>query len=277
MKPFRPFWSCAQVPAVGGQAVMEGVMMRYGDNYGLALRHPNGEIVVEYHPWFSLTKHAWLKQPYLRGFPTLLETLVNGIRALNRSAEVAGAEDGQELTPWHLAFTLILALLLAVLLFVVAPHLLSLGMKWLGLGGDVEGLSFHIWDGIFKFGIFLGYIFIISLVPDIRRVFRYHGAEHKVIHAYEAGEEVTPKTAQAYSRLHPRCGTTFLLFVLSLAIVLHAITVPVLFWYWTPSGVWSKHTLTLVFKLFLMIPISAIAYELIRYAARVGDTFLGKK
>jgi len=167
----------------------------------------------------------------------------------------------------------ILALVMAVALFVVAPHLLSLVMLWLHLGGDVEGLSFHLWDGFFKCCIFMGYIRLISYVPDIRRVFQYHGAEHKTIHAFESGDEVSAASAARMSRLHPRCGTTFLLFVICISIILHAVLVPLLLMIYTPQSAIAKHALTIAFKLLLMVPISALAYELIRYAARMPDGF----
>lgn len=250
---------------------MEGIMMRYGPSYALAVRCPDGRIRTRRLPWFSLTRRPWLKKPFVRGFPVLLETLVNGIKALNRSVEVAAEGQGEELSNWELLLSLGLAVLMAVGLFVVAPHLLSLLMLWLGWGGDVEGLSFHIWDGFFKASIFMAYIWLISWVPDIRRVFQYHGAEHKTIHAYESGEEVSAASAASMSRLHPRCGTTFLLFVICISIVLHAILVPLLLLAWTPDNAPAKHALTVFFKLALIIPISALAYELIRYAARMSD------
>ena len=263
-------------PLVGGQAVMEGVMMRNGDFYGLAVRHPDGSIVAERRPWFSLTRHPWLKKPFVRGFPILLETLVNGIQSLNRSAEQALGEEEEKLEGWHLVLTMLLALCMAVALFVVTPHVLSIGMQWLGLGGDVDGLSFHLWDGLFKCMIFVGYILCISFVPDIRRVFQYHGAEHKVIHAFEGGEEVTALEASRMSRLHPRCGTTFLLFVISISIILHAVLVPALLSLWTPAHVVAKHVVTIAFKLLLMLPIAALAYELIHYAARLQEGIWGR-
>lgn len=268
---------CAEgCPTVGGQAVMEGVMMRNGGHYALAVRHPDGSIAAERRPWFSLTRLSLLKKPFLRGFPILLETLVNGIKALNRSAEQAAEHEEEKLEGWHLVLTLVLALAMAIVLFVVTPHLMSIGMQWLGLGGDVDGLSFHVWDGLFKCCIFIGYILCISLVPDIRRVFQYHGAEHKVIHAFESGGEVTAVEAGRMSRLHPRCGTTFLLFVISISIVLHAVLVPLLLLIWTPDSAISKHAATIGFKLLLMLPISALAYELIHYAARMGDSVWGR-
>lgn len=267
----RPAAAFDDAPVVGGQAVMEGVMMRYGDSYALALRLPDGGIAVERRPWFSLSRAPLLSKPFVRGFPILIETLINGIKALNRSAQQSAEGAGEEIQGWQLVLTLLLALGLAVGLFVITPHLLSIGMQWLDLGGGVEGLSFHLWDGLFKFLIFIGYIYAISFVPDIRRVFRYHGAEHKVIRAYEAGGDIDARGAARFSRLHPRCGTTFLLFVLSISIILHAVLVPLMLLVWTPEGAVLKHAATIVFKLLLMIPISSLAYELIRRAATLGD------
>ncbi|MDE7240427.1 DUF1385 domain-containing protein [Desulfovibrio sp.] len=252
---------------------MEGVMMRNGDVYGLAVRQPGGGILARRLPWFTLTRRPWLRMPFVRGFPILLETLVNGIRALNRSVEMAdgGQGDAAPLSPWQVCLSLGLALLMAVGLFVVAPHLLSLIMLWLNLGGDVEGLTFHLWDGFFKCCIFVAYIWLISLVPEIRRVFQYHGAEHKTIHAFESGGPVAADRACDMSRLHPRCGTTFLLFVICISIILQALLVPLLLAVWTPESAFAKHALSVGFKLLLVIPISALAYELIRYAARLPE------
>jgi uncharacterized protein YqhQ len=257
---------------VGGQAVMEGVMMRNRETLAVAVRRPDGSIVVETWPWFSLARGGLLQKPFVRGFPILLETLVNGIKALNFSATQAvdEATDG-EIKPWHLALTLVFSVGLALGLFVVVPHLFSLGMELLGLGGDVNDLSFHLWDGFFKLAVFLGYIVLISLIPDIRRVFQYHGAEHKVIWTFERNSEVDALLARTSSRLHPRCGTTFLLFVLSIAIVLHAVLVPLLLMLWAPQSAVLKHAYIVAVKLLLMAPISAVAYEAIKFSARHGN------
>lgn len=262
--------------AVGGQALMEGIMLRHGSRLALAVRKPDGQIVAKVIPWFSLTKSPTFKKPFLRGFPTLMETLVNGIKALNLSASVAAEEDGAELKPWQLALTLTFSVGLALLLFVVVPHLITIGFNNLGISSDVDRLSFHLWDGLFKFIIFVGYIGAISLLPDIRRVFQFHGAEHKVIHAFEAGALVTPESAANFSRLHPRCGTTFLLFVVSISIILHALILPFVLRFWTPENVFVKHGVIMVFKLLLMVPISAMAYEVIRFAARLGDSLVAR-
>ena len=260
---------------VGGQAVMEGVMLRRGEVYALALRMPDGSIATERRPWISLGHSPFLKKPFVRGFPILMETLINGIKALNRSALESAAENGEEIQGGRLFLTLLLALLLAVGLFVIAPHLLSLGMQALQFSGGVESLGFHLWDGLFKFAIFFAYIVAISFVPEIRRVFRYHGAEHKVIRALEAGGEISAETAARFSRLHPRCGTTFLLFVLALSILLHAALVPLLLLFPLSENAVLRHAAIIVFKLFLMIPVSSLAYELIRRAATLEDSLLG--
>lgn len=255
---------------------MEGVMMRNGDVYGLAVRLANGDICAQRLPWRSFTGKSWLKKPFVRGFPVLLETMVNGIQALNRSVALSEQDSNQKPpSGWHVALSVALALVMAIVLFVVAPHVLSLLMLFLGLGGDVEGLSFHLWDGFYKCAIFILYIWLISLVPDIKRVFEYHGAEHKTIHAWETGESVDSASAGCMSRLHPRCGTTFLLFVICISIILQAILVPLLLKLWTPQGMLAKHAFSIGIKLLLVMPISAVAYELIRFAARMPDGLVG--
>lgn len=259
---------------VGGQAVIEGVMMRSKKNLAIAVRRPNGEIVVEERPWFSMTP-AFLNKPFIRGFPIFLETMVNGVKALNYSATQAlDEEEDGELTSFHLILTMIVAIGAALGLFVVLPHFFSIGMEWLGFSGDVDSFSFHIWDGAFKMAMFIGYILSISFVPDIKRVFQYHGAEHKVIWAYESGKDLTPGSAKTFSRLHPRCGTAFLLFVLVVSIVLFTIFVPLIVEVWAPEHFIVKHLYIVGIKLIMMAPISAIAYELIKAAGKnVGNRF----
>jgi uncharacterized protein YqhQ len=262
--------------AVGGQAVMEGVMMRNGGTVSVAVRKSDGGIVALTGPWRSCFRSGLARKRWLRGFPLLIDTLVNGVKALNLSASLAAEADGESLENWQIILTLIGAVGFALLLFVVAPHLLTLGLNALAVSGAVESLSFHLWDGLLKFAVFIGYIACISFVPDIRRVFEYHGAEHKTIAAYEHGEDpVTAGTAAAFSRLHPRCGTTFLLFVLSISIMAHAALVPALLFLWTPESSLVKHAVVIVFKLLLMAPISALAYEAVRSAADIRSVLPG--
>jgi uncharacterized protein YqhQ len=177
-------------------------------------------------------------------------------------------EDGAEIGPLAMGLTLAASIGFALLLFVVTPHLFSLGMRGLGLSGGVEDLSFHVWDGLFKMVLFVGYVAAISFLPDIRRVFQYHGAEHKVIWAYEQGAELSPAGARGFSRLHPRCGTAFLLFVLAISIVLYAFLVPWLLTFYAPATAWIKQVYIVALKLVLMVPVSALAYEVIKLAGK---------
>ena len=260
---------------------MEGVMMRNADVYALALRMPDGSIQARRLPWFSLTRFPLFKLPFVRGFPLLVETLVNGIKALNRSAEALAEGEEEPLQNWQLALTMLCAVGMAVLLFVVAPHGLSLLMQWLGLGGAVEGLSFHLWDGFFKCCIVMLYIRAISWVPDIRRVFQYHGAEHKTIHAFESGQTVDADFAARMSRLHPRCGTTFLFYTVFLSIIVMAFVT----WLLSFAGITTVGMQAVVggagrflYNLIIMgvglcsIPVVAgLSYELLRFVAKMPD------
>lgn len=275
LKNLKSLFLASAPCAVGGQAVLEGVMMRAKDRLSVAVRMPDGSICVKNMPWFSLTNKPILKKPFLRGFPILIETMVNGIKALNLSARLTGAEEGEEIKSWHLVITLIFSITMALVLFVVLPHLFSIGMQVLGISGGLNSISFHAWDGLFKFALFIGYIMLISFMPDIYRVFQYHGAEHKAIWAYENEVPLNPTLAMTMSRLHPRCGTTFMLFVLSIAIILHTIIVPAGLFFWTPENPVVKHTLVIGFKLILMIPISALAYELIKASSKIKQPVLG--
>ena len=253
---------------------MEGVMIRSKDRLAIAVRKPNGEILVETRPWFTLLSSKWLAKPFVRGFPVLLETLVNGIKALNFSAQQALDEQEGEISPWAMAMTMAVAIGFALLLFVVIPHLFSLAMGKFGLSGDATTLSFHLWDGLFKLCLFVGYIAAISFIPDISRVFQYHGAEHKTIWAYESGAELTPAAARGFSRLHPRCGTTFLLFVLGVSIVLYAFLVPLLLHWWAPGNAVMKQVYIIGIKFFLMIPVSCLSYELIKFSGKFHKNIL---
>ena len=252
-------------------------MMRAKDTLAIAVRKSDGEIVTEVRPWFTLVRHPWLKKPFVRGFPVLMETMVNGIKALNFSAmQAADDEEEGELSTWHLVLTMVLALGAALGLFVVLPHFLSVALEEVGVAGDVDSLSFHIWDGVIKMVVFVGYILAISYIPDIRRVFQYHGAEHKVIWTWEEGRELSPEATHFYSRLHPRCGTAFLLFVLAVSIMLYTVLVPFLLTFYSPENFIVKHLYIVGMKLFLMIPVSGIAYEMIKFAGKYSKNVLCK-
>lgn len=246
---------------------MGGLIMRNYNQYALAVRNDENEILVEHHSWYSISKHRLLQKTFIRGFPILLETLINGIKALNRSADLV-APHSQKTSLFQAIFSLIIALFLAVALFVVLPHLFALGMEYLGFGGTIENLSFHVWDGLFKISLFLGYIYCIALIPSVREVLEYHGAEHKVISCYENEMIVSAQNAKHCSRLHPRCGTSFILFVLLLAIIVHSIFIPLILFFPLSENNAIIHSVVILFKIVLIIPISACAYELIRTSAK---------
>jgi uncharacterized protein YqhQ len=246
--------------AIGGQAVLEGVMMRGPAHWALAVRKPDGEIAEVQRPIKSLMARHWVwRLPVIRGVIALGESLAIGFRALAISANYAAqeeTEDGEvstELTRGQLLFAFGIAIGFALLLFKVTPALLT---SWLPI--DDTG-AFVVVEGVIKVAIFVLYLVLISFLPDLRRVFQYHAAEHKVINAYEAGEELEPQRVQRFSLIHPRCGTAFLLWVMVIAIFVFAFFgQPV--WYW------------LIASRILLLPlIAGLAYELIRFAGKHSE------
>src|SRR4051812_22914501 len=200
---------------IGGQAVLEGVMMRGPSNWSVAVRKPDGDIAHVSKAIVSpMTRHWVLRLPVIRGVIALGESLAIGFRALAISANYAaqqedeeGKEVATELTRAQLIFAFAIAIGFAILLFKVSPALIT---NWIG----IDAGWFVIVEGLIRVTIFVLYLSVISLFPDLRRVFQYHAAEHKAINAYEAGEELEPETVQRHSLIHPRCGTAFLLWVM---------------------------------------------------------------
>jgi uncharacterized protein YqhQ len=243
---------------IGGQAVLEGVMMRSPTAWSVAVRKPNGQIAEVNRPVSSaLLRHRWLRVPIVRGVVALGESLAIGFRALAISANYAAqdedSEEGDvqtELSKGQLIFAFGIAIGFALLLFKVSPALIT---SWLPI--DDNGL-FVVVEGLIRVTIFVLYLVILSLLPDLRRVFQYHAAEHKVINAYEADEELVPEKVAPYSLLHVRCGTAFLLYVMVVAIFVFAfVGQPA--WYW------------LIATRILLLPlIAGIAYEIIRFAGK---------
>jgi uncharacterized protein YqhQ len=212
---------------VGGQALIEGVMMRSPGAYGIAVRRPDGSLATERGKVSSLAKrYPFLKLPVLRGVAVLFQSLAVGIRALNFSALHAAAEGEakpeEKTSGWAVAGSMAFGLGLGVVIFLFLPlWLTQLGERW--LFGPLSSLAFNLVDGGLRALFFLGYILAISRMKDIHRVFQYHGAEHKVVFNHEAGLPLTVENARVQSRLHPRCGTSFLLFVLLVSIVVFAL------------------------------------------------------
>lgn len=261
---------------VGGQAVLEGVMMRSPQAMAIAVRLPDGSVLLKDEPFTSLTaRYPLLKRPILRGPVILIEALVTGVKALTFSAQAALEEEEEQLGWGSLFLTLGGAFLLAFLVFGFLPHWLS------GLAGSLFGrslttadFSFHVIDGIIKLFFILLYIWIISLFQEIRRVFQYHGAEHKSICTYEAREPLDLEHARRHCTCHARCGTSFILVVLLVSLVFFTIFFP-LFPPLTRTGFLNNVVQVLV-KVVLMFPIAALAYEIIRWGGRHSDNFLAK-
>jgi len=261
--------------SVGGQAVIEGVMMRAPNALAIAVRKPNGEVAVKEDVWRSLSNRLkFLKWPLIRGSVVFLEALINGFQALSFSAnqalegEKGPAKEEKKLSPWGLGFIMAAAFAIGILFFVVLPHYLTgfLG-QFFGRDLDVENLLFHLIDGLIKVFFFIGYIYAISLMKNIQRIFQYHGAEHKCIYAYEAGEELTVSNAQKYSTLHPRCGTAFLLVVFVISIILFSVLFP--FMPRFPSlGKGLTNLIYVGIKLPLLFPIAGLAYEVIKLSGK---------
>jgi len=238
--------------AVGGQAVIEGVMMRDAAKTATAVRLPNGTIEVETHPVTSIRdRYPVLNLPLIRGSVIMVESLVIGMRALSFSAQAAGEEE-EQMTKKEVAMTILFALILASVLFIVIPT----GAAHLAAAYTDDPVVFNLIEGGIRLAVFLFYIWGISFMGGIRRVFQYHGAEHKTIHCYEAGEALTVENVQKFPRLHPRCGTNFLLIVMVVAIVFHV------FFGW--PDLWLR----ILSRLAVLPVVAGVSYEIIRFAGR---------
>ena len=233
--------------SIGGQALIEGVMIRSPEKLAMAARKPNGEIVVKVDDFIPVTKRKKiLGLPIIRGFISFFEMLIVGIKALNWSAEVALSEEKQEKkkgSDIYLFGTLVLALALGLLLFFYTPILLSTL-----LGFRNSPVIFNVVAGFIRAFLVVGYIVAISFMKDIRRVFEYHGAEHKSVFAFEKEHDLSLETARRYPTLHPRCGTSFLLFVVVVSIIVFALSDSLFFVIFSRAQVvWERFLTHLIF------------------------------
>ena len=246
--------------AIGGQAVLEGVMMRGPRNWAVAVRKPDGEIAHVQRTIDPLaTRHWSLRLPIVRGVVALGESLAIGFRALSVSANYAaqdaaeGDPEPEEIGRWTLFFSFAVAIGFALMLFKVGPALLADTLP------IHDGFLFVLVEGLIRVTVFIGYLALLSFIPSLKRVFQYHAAEHKAINAYEAGEELTPEVTQRYSLIHPRCGTAFLLWVMVIGVFVFA-------FFGRPAWYW------LIISRILLLPVIAgVAYELIRFAGKHQD------
>jgi len=240
----------------GGQALIEGVMMRGRKNVAMAVRKSNNDITCKIEKVNSIAdKYTFLKWPFFRGTVALIEALIIGIKALTYSANESAGNEEEELTKKEIAFTIALALGLGILLFFITPAVLAHLLKKFVSDPFLQ----NIVEGIIRITIFLLYVAGISVIKDIQRVFQYHGAEHKVIHAYEAGEDLNVENCRKYTTLHPRCGTSFLLIVMVFSILVFSLLGVEIFWW------------RLLSRVLLLPVIAGISYEFLKYAGNHLD------
>ncbi len=252
--------------SIGGQALIEGVMMRGPETSAMAIRKPDGSIEVE--TWETGKQRWYTKLPIVRGIFNLFSSLATGYKCLMKSAEISGLaqeEEPSKFDRWleeHLgdkvtwlfsAIVTVLAAVISVGLFMLLPAAI---VKWIGGAFHASNMALSAVEGLIKIGIFVLYLYVVTRMKDIQRVFQYHGAEHKTIACYEAGAELLPENAREYTRFHPRCGTSFMLIVIVISILIFSLV--------TWSSIWVRVAL----KIVLLPLVIGLAYELIRFAGR---------
>jgi uncharacterized protein YqhQ len=236
-----------KTPYYGGQAVIEGVMVRGPHAMAVAVRRPDGTVVVKSEALGGLYTGLLRRTPLVRGVVVLWETLALGIRALGYSARVAAGEDESEVSGAYVWGTMAVAFVLVAAVFFAGPVFLT---RW--LEGTLGGTGAVVLEGVLRLGLFLAYVWAIGLLPDIRRVFAYHAAEHRTIHAYEAGQPLRVEAIRPFPNAHPRCGTGFLLMVMVVAMVVFTLLgTPPLWW-------------RVLSRVLLLPVIASLSYEVLR-------------
>jgi uncharacterized protein YqhQ len=266
----------AKVCSIGGQAVMEGVMMKSPTGVAMAVRRADGTIATSYDNWTTRAKKGtFLGLPIIRGVVTFIESLSTGMTTLTESAKLAGEDIDEEPTRFEKwlseklgksveSVVVGIAVLLAVVLSVGLFFLLPLGISSLIFGGlaDVAGVWKSLTEGLIRLIIFIGYIMLCASIKDVKRTFMYHGAEHKTIACYEAEEELTPDNAMKHSRFHPRCGTNYLFLVMAVSILFFA-----------AIGWNASFALRLVMRIAFLPIVAGLSYEVLRFAAKYDNAF----
>ena len=266
--------------SIGGQALIEGVMMRGPKRTAMTVRDPDGNLVVECWENEENKRAKFFKLPVVRGVFNFIDSMRGGYKCLMRSAEIAGLEDLEEdkkeengekkdssaLMNGLMIVSMILAVLLAVGLFIALPSFLyTLLGKWIPFFSPERRLLRALFEGILKIVVLVGYLSLVSLMKDIRRTFMYHGAEHKTIFCYESGLELTVENVRGPKRFHPRCGTSFLIIIVIVSILV-SLLIP------TEIGAWAVPTyLRVAIKLLLLPLIMGVGYELIKFAGRYDN------
>ncbi|NLC33501.1 MAG: DUF1385 domain-containing protein [Clostridiales bacterium] len=270
-------------PDIGGQAVLEGVMMKAPDHIAVAVRRPNGDIVVKRDAYSSpAKKHKWMGLPFIRGAVNMGLMMQLGMNVLTASGEMSGIMDeepsrfekwlakklGKGVDKVVMGVAIVLALVLSTGLFVLLPNLPAKALR--GAGWSL--LSVNLISGLIRIFILIGYLMFCGLIPDMRKTFQYHGAEHKTVYAHEAQVELTPQNAQTYSRLHPRCGTSFLLITFVFSILFFSSMDQVIL---SLSGydMASNYLLRISSRLLMLPLVAGISYEILKSLAHADSKF----
>lgn len=255
--------------SIGGQALIEGVMMRGKDSIAISIRKPDGEIKTTIEENKSMFKHGFFKLPVIRGMFALIDAMMIGVKAITYSAKMADPEEFEEskFEKWliskmgdsgkdvFMGFSVFISLILAILLFGVLPSIITNFLRtWI-----TSSFYLSLIEGLIKLIMFVSYIVIISCIKEIKRVFEYHGAEHKTIACYEAELALTPENAKKMPRLHPRCGTSFLFYVMAISIVMFSFIT------------WSNVFYRVVLKVLLLPVVSGLSFEVIKISAKYPD------
>ena len=247
-----------QGPSYGGQAVMEGVLMRGRTHSAIAVRRPQGDIITKIEPAGLWGSSPLRKYPFTRGLVILGESLVKGMSALQWSANVALEQEGQEVSGRQMAVTMFMAILVAGVIFFATPAVVAGWTEEL-----LPPFVVHLLEGVIRIGFLLAYLLVIGRMPDVRRLFAYHGAEHKTIHAYEAGVPLVISEIQRFSPAHPRCGTSFLLTVMVVAVFVFAFL-------GQPPVEWR-----ILSRVLLLPVVAGVSYEVLRFGAtHLGNLFV---
>lgn len=268
-----------KITSIGGQAVIEGVMMRGPHKIAIAVRKPDGEIIIDEND--VKTKGAWLKIPIIRGVISFFSSMVIGVKALTFSAKFFDTEEEKsndtkknndkpnankkkngenDMPEWAIYLSVLVSLMISVGLFMVLPNVIA---NFVVPNKEANVIMYNVVESVIKIAIFLGYLGVVSQMNDIKRVFEYHGAEHKSIFCYENGEELTVENVKKYSRFHPRCGTSFLLFVILISIVVFSLL-----------GVHKNPFVNIGLRLLFLPLVAGISYEIIKFAGRSTNKYI---
>lgn len=267
-----------KITSIGGQAVIEGVMMRGPHKIAIAVRKPDGEIIVDENDVKS--KGTWLKIPIIRGVISFFSSMVIGVKALTFSAKFFDTEEEKsndtkktdkqndnkkkngenDMPEWAIYLSVLVSLMISVGLFMVLPNVIA---NFVVSNKEANVIMYNVVESVIKIAIFLGYLGVVSQMKDIKRVFEYHGAEHKSIFCYENGEELTVENVKKYSRFHPRCGTSFLLFVIIISVIVFSLL-----------GVHKNPFVNIGLRLLFLPLVAGISYEIIKFAGRSTNKYI---